>query len=59
MDRKPAGPDGACRASVLLGLAQCAKVGRKVLGRHEAVGVIVTQYPAATGEGVLGLGGGV
>ena len=39
--------------SRLLGLAQRAQVGGKVVGRGEGVGVVVTQHPAAAGQGVL------
>jgi len=39
--------------SRLLALAQRAQVGCKVVGRDEGVGMVVTQHPAAPGDGVL------
>jgi hypothetical protein len=41
------------RLSRLVGFAQCAQVGCEVVGRGEGVGMVVTQRPAASGEGVL------
>ena len=44
--------------SLLLGLAQCAQVDCKVVGRDVGVGMVVTQHPAAPGQGVLVQGAG-
>src|SRR3954467_1620050 len=51
--------DRAAGVSRLLGLAQFAQVGCEVVGRGEGVGMVVAEYPAAPGEGVLVEGAGL
>jgi transcriptional regulator with XRE-family HTH domain len=56
--RADAGRTRGGRVSHLLGLAQCAEVGCKVIGRGEGVGM-VAQHPAAPGQDVLVEGAGL
>jgi hypothetical protein len=44
---------GAAESDILSGSPSAAQVGCKVVGRDEGVGMVVTQHPAAPGQGVL------